>query len=97
MPNLPSLAMVHKIVRAYLVDDFMLLIIYGTPRIGKSAYSIKVMGQVIDYLWGEDIYNPRLCQKYLGWDPEDNVYRWMDINKRIPCTTGMMWGTGCSR
>jgi len=45
------------------------------------------MGQVIDYLWGEDIYNPRLCQKYLGWDPEDNVYRWMDINKRIPVYT----------
>lgn len=97
MPNLPSFALARKIVRAFRVDDFMLLIIYGTPRIGKSAYGIKVMGQVIDYLWGEDIYKlsgngshvrAPICQKYMGWDPEDNVNNWFEIIKRIP---GYIW------
>ncbi|MBA7491419.1 hypothetical protein ES702_01964 [subsurface metagenome] len=96
MPNLPSLALARKIVKAFLVDDFMLLIIYGTPRIGKSAYGIKVMGQVIDYLFGEDIFKLKgsekirapICQKYMGWDPEYNVNRWIDLYKRIP---GYIW------
>ena len=88
MPNQPTLALARMIVKAYLRDDFILLIIYGTPRIGKSAYAIKVMGQVIEYLWGEDIYNIRTCQKYMGWDPNDNVNRWIDLYKRIP---GYIW------
>jgi len=75
-------------VKSFRYDDFMLLIIYGTPRIGKSAYSIKVLGQVIDYFFGEDIFTPRICQKYMGWDPEDNVNRWIDLYKRIP---GYIW------
>jgi len=37
-------------------DDFNLVIISGPPRIGKSAYAIKVMGQVLEYLKGVDIY-----------------------------------------
>jgi hypothetical protein len=61
------------VVKAYRYDDFNLALIHGTPRIGKSAYAIKVMGQVIDYFWGEDIYDPRICMKYMGWDPMDNV------------------------
>ena len=58
MAKPPSLALAREIVKAYIRDDFLLCIVYGTPRIGKSAYAIKVMGQVIDYLWGEDIYTP---------------------------------------
>ena len=68
-------------------DDFNLVIICGPPRIGKSAYAIKVMGQVLEYLTGEDIYDPRICQRYLGWDPHENVDRWLDIFKRVPVFT----------
>ena len=87
MPELPTLALARKICRNYIRDDFNLVIIYGPPRIGKSAYAIKVMGQVLTYLTGEDIYEPRICQKYLGWDPHENVDRWLDIYKRIPVYT----------
>ena len=98
MPNLPSLALARWIVKAYNLDDFNLFIIHGTPRIGKSAYSIKAMGQVLDYFWGEDIFKitgstadsiraPN-CQKYLGWDPNDNVDNWLNIMNRIP---GYIW------
>lgn len=56
MPSLPSLALARWIVKAFRFDDFTLFIVHGTPRIGKSAYAIKAMGQVVDYLWGEDIF-----------------------------------------
>lgn len=93
MPNLPTLALARWIVKAFRLDDFNLFIIHGTPRIGKSAYAVKAMGQVIDYLWGEDIYKitgstgfrrAPLCEKYLGWDPNIIVDIWLDIKERIP-------------
>lgn len=95
MPNLPTLALARWIVKAFNLDDFNLFLIHGTPRIGKSAYAIKAMGQVIDYFWGEDIfkisgssgfYRAPYCQKYLGWDPNECVDRWLEIGEdvRIP-------------
>jgi len=76
-------------------DDFNLVIISGPPRIGKSAYAIKVMAQVVMYLKGQDIFEitkgekarAPICQRYLGWDPHENVDRWLDIFKRIPVFT----------
>ena len=87
MPELPTLALARKIIMNYRLDDFSLIIIYGPPRMGKSAYAIKVMGQVYEYLKGEDIYDPRVCQKYMGWDPRENVNRWLELYKRIPVYT----------
>ena len=93
VPNECSLALGRWIVRAFIRDDFNLFILHGTPRIGKSSYGIKGMGQAVDYLWGEDIFKitgstadsirAPICQKYMGWDPNDNVERWLDIDKRI--------------
>lgn len=96
MPNLPTLATARYIVDAYRKDDFNNFIFYGTPRIGKSALAIKAMGQAIEYLWGEDIYKlsgssgqrrAPVCQRYMGWDPGDNVERWLTIDERIACYT----------
>lgn len=96
MVNLPTLALARWIVKAFRYDDFNLFIIHGTPRIGKSAYAIKAMGQAIDYLWGEDIFKlvgnggylrAPICQKYLGWDPSENVEVWLNINETIPVFT----------
>lgn len=95
MPKRPSLALARWIVDAYKYDDFHLFIIHGTPRIGKSAYGIKAMGQVIDYFFGEDIYKisgstgfrrAPICEKYMGWDPVEVVDTWLDIPEgtRIP-------------
>lgn len=93
MPNECSLALGRWIVKAFRLDDFNLFIIHGTPRIGKSTYAIKGMGQAIDYLWGEDIFTIKgsttdsirapICQKYMGWDPNDNVETWLSIEERI--------------
>ena len=95
LPNECSLATGRWIVAAYLKDDFNLFIIHGTPRIGKSTYGIKCMGQAVDYLWGEDIFTIKgstadsirapICQKYMGWDPNDNVETWLNIDERIAC------------
>ena len=93
MPNLPTLALARWIVKAFRYDDFNLFIIHGTPRIGKSTYAIKAMGQAVDYLYGEDIFKitgssgygrAPVCQRYMGWDPSENVETWLDIIKRIP-------------
>lgn len=51
------------------------------------------MGQAVDYLYGEDIFKitgssgyrqAPVCQRYMGWDPMENVERWLDIITRIP-------------
>ena len=96
MPNECSLALGRWICDAFKYDDFHLFILHGTPRIGKSAYGIKVMGQVVDYFWGEDIFKlagstaasirAPICQKYMGWDPTEVVDNWLDIPEgtRIP-------------
>jgi len=94
--KLPTLAIARWIVKAFRYDDFNLFILHGTPRIGKSAYAIKAMGQAIDYLWGEDIFTVTgstghrrapICQKYMGWDPSENVETWLEIVDRIPMYT----------
>jgi hypothetical protein len=56
------------------------------------------MGQVLEYFWGEDIYKLEgstgfkrapLCENFLGWDPNDCVDRWLDLDgDRIP---GYIW------
>ena len=84
MAPLPKAAMARRIVKNYMDDDFNLIIIHGKPRIGKSAYIIKVMQQVLDYLWGIDASRWRDFKPYFGWDPEENVERWIDLDERIP-------------
>ena len=96
MPKRCSFALARWIVDAYRYDDFNLFILHGTPRIGKSTYGIKVMGQVVDYFFGEDIYKitgstadtrrAPICQKYMGWEPTEVVETWINIpeGERIP-------------
>lgn len=83
MAPLPTLALARKICKAYLRDDFMLVIIYGELRMGKSAYAIKVLGQVYDYLKGRPL-SVDLVRDYLGWHPVEVVDAWFEIERRIP-------------
>jgi len=83
MAPLPTLALARMIVRAYLNDDFILIIIYGNLRMGKSAYALKVLGQVYDYLKGRPL-SIDLIDKYLGWDPLEVLDDWSSIKKRLP-------------
>ena len=96
MAKRPTLAIGRWIEKAFRIDDFNLFIVHGKPRIGKSAYAIKGMGQAIDYLWGEDIFKiagstglrrAPICSKYMGWDPVEVVDTWTDLVGRIPCYT----------
>lgn len=83
MPELPSLGLARIICRAYRFDDFILVIIYGPLRMGKSAYAMKIMGQVYEYFFGEPL-SPDLITQYMGFHPADVVDQWMEIDKRIP-------------
>lgn len=87
MAPLPKSALARRIIRNYTRDDFNCFIIHGTPRIGKSAYIIKVMAQVAMYLWGQDWDRWKYFKPYFGWDPEENVERWIDLDERIPFFT----------
>ena len=84
MAKLPKSAMARRIIRNYERDEFNNIIIHGTPRIGKSAYIIKVLIQVAMYLWGQDWDEWKDFKPYFGWDPEENVNRWIDLTERIP-------------
>ena len=85
MTKLPKSAMARRIIRNYERDEFNSIIIHGTPRIGKSGYIIKVLRQVFNYLLGKDFDEWKYYKPYFGWDPEENVERWISIEKRIPC------------
>jgi len=83
MPELPSLGLARIISRAYRFDDFLLVIIYGPLRMGKSAYAMKVLGQVYEYYFNRPL-SPDLVQQYMGFHPADVVDHWCEITKRIP-------------
>lgn len=83
MAPLPTLALARRICSAYLKDDFMLVIIYGELRMGKSAFALKVLGQVYDYLKDRPL-SVDLVDQYLGWHPTEVIDDWFNIDKRIP-------------
>ena len=78
----PTSVLARKIINAYLNDDFILAIIYGTPRIGKSVYAIKVMLQVYDYLWGWDKW--RVYENCIGWKPDEVIEQWASLDEKLP-------------
>lgn len=80
----PSLALAQLIAQAYRDDDFLLVVIHGPLRMGKSAYAMKVMGQVYDYLKGRPL-SADLLKDYMGFHPREVVYRWARLKRRIPC------------
>jgi hypothetical protein len=84
MAKLPKSAMARRIIRNYERDDFNIFIIHGTPRIGKSAYVIKVMMQVAMYLWGDEWTKWRQFKPYFGWDPDEISETWYMLEERIP-------------
>lgn len=83
MPELPSLSLSRIIGRAYRFGDFLLIIIYGALRSGKSAYAMKVMGQVYEYFFGRPL-SIDLIDQYMGFHPNEVVQQWMEITKPLP-------------
>lgn len=82
--KLPKSALAKKIVRNYERDDFNVFIIHGTPRIGKSAYIIKVIQQVLWYLFRIEANRWKHFKPYFGWEPNEISERWYYIKERIP-------------
>mgnify|MGYP006909289242 CR=1 FL=1 len=87
MADLPRNPLAKRIIRNYLMDKFAIYIIYAEPRIGKSAYGLKTLGDVYDYLKGRPL-SPALVKDFVGWRPAEVVDRWLKITKRIPA---YMW------
>ena len=87
----PSSELAQLIILAYLNDDFILPIIYGPPRIGKSVYALKVLFQVYDFLLGWDRF--RVYEECIGYEPERVINAWGSFNQRMP---GYIWDdAGC--
>jgi hypothetical protein len=38
----------------------------------------------MDYLWGIDANRWKYYKPYFGWDPEENVERWINLTERLP-------------
>jgi hypothetical protein len=83
-----------RFINAYLNDDWIIAIVYGDPRIGKSSYACKVMFAVYDYLgWfntSSDDTDFRVKNKievasrYMGWESTQVINKWDQIPKLIP-------------
>lgn len=76
MPKLPTLALARMIVKAYNNDDFLPIIVEGGLRRGKSAYVIKVMMQVREYLGQKPLSRWNL-RSVMGWEPRDVIETWL--------------------
>lgn len=72
----------REMINAWFNDDFMLVIIYGAPRIGKSTYALRVMIQVYDYLFGWDKW--QVYDNCMGWKPEEVINDWAMISDKMP-------------
>lgn len=84
--QLPTLALARKIVSNYENDDFSLIIVYGNLRVGKSTYVIKSMEQAHQYLgFLKGIMQPDYLKWIMGWDTEEVVESWMNVEERQPC------------
>jgi len=87
----PTSALARKIINAYYNDIFLLPVIYGEPRIGKSAYALKVLFQVYDFIWGWDMY--RVYEECMGFRPAEVIMDWKKLGRKIP---GYIWDdAGC--
>lgn len=76
MPALPTLALARMIVKAYNNDDFLPVIVEGGLRRGKSAYAIKVISQVLEYLGRKPLSRWNL-RSVMGWEPRDVIETWL--------------------
>jgi len=45
---------------------------------------IKVIAQVLDYIYGIDADRWKYFRPYFGWSPDENVERWINLEERIP-------------
>lgn len=87
----PTSELAWYIINAWYNDIFMLPIIYGEPRIGKSVYALKVLNQVYDYIWGWDKW--RVYEECLGFKPDEVLLQWKSLDRKIP---GYIWDdAGC--
>jgi len=59
------------------MDGFVPIIVYGELRAGKSAYAMKVLIEVLSYLFGWEITYKRL-RNYWGFHPRDVVTTWLN-------------------
>jgi hypothetical protein len=83
LPEEPELEISKMCVDAFRYDDFMLVIIWGQLRVGKSAYSMHLLGEVYDYFFGKRL-DVSLIKSYMGFHPRDVIDSWLQIDKRIP-------------
>jgi hypothetical protein len=84
MPELPSLALSRRILKYFFNDGFVPIIVYGELRAGKSAYAMKVLIEVISYLYGYKIDYARI-RHYWGFHPNDVVRTWLNKgDKKAP-------------
>lgn len=88
MPELPSLALARRIVRAFFDDDFIFVIVYGGLRRGKTAYALKVVDQVLEYL-GRKKLSATNIHDYMGWKPREVIETWM--NKPLEKQPVFVW------
>ncbi|MHC4573395.1 MAG: hypothetical protein ACYS76_04575 [Planctomycetota bacterium] len=50
---------------------------------GKSAYAMKVLGEVYEYFYGEKL-SIDLLKEFMGWHPAEVIAQWYQIEERIP-------------
>lgn len=64
------------IQQAFKTDQFVLVIVYGPLRIGKSSYALQVLAELLG-TWDWNV-----LKNYIGCDPHQVLDRWMTVTKK---------------
>lgn len=83
MPELPDLTLSKWALRYFFNDGFLPIIIYGELRAGKSAYAMKALIGVLQYLFGWKITYQRI-KKWWGFHPAEVIETWLNNEKKQP-------------
>lgn len=75
MPAIPSLALARRIVKSYMNDSFLCVIIEGEERIGKTTLATKALNQALAYLTNKQIRENN-WRNYMGWNASEVIEQW---------------------
>lgn len=80
------LALARHILKAWELGDFLAVVVYGVQRIGKTAYALKVLAEVMGELYngGKPDYSIETAKRNLVFPPQQFMDRVDAITMKEP-------------
>lgn len=81
---MPTLTISRRILNRFFNDGFVPIIIYGELRLGKTAYALKAILQVLQYIHPNRKIDYKMIRNNFGFNPFDVVDTWLQVDEKQP-------------